>query len=127
MNSAVLDASAILALLNQEPGADVVAAVIGRSLVSAVNVSEVLAKMVDNGGTGDQAMQVIAALPCSVVAFDEALAHAAGRLRAATRSSGLSLGDRACLALAEATGLPALTTDRAWSRLSLGIVVRLIR
>ena len=127
MSEAVLDASAVLALLNEEPGADVVAAVAGHSLVSAVNLSEVLAKMIDDGGTYAQAVETLEALPCSAVVFDEQLAKSAGRLRADTRRFGLSLGDRACLALAEATGLPALTADRIWARLDIGITIRLIR
>ena len=127
MSEAVLDASAVLALLNDEPGADIVAAVAGDALVSTVNLSEVLSKMIDEGGTYAQAAETLAALPCSAIVFDEELAKSAGRLRAATRRFGLSLGDRACLTLAEATGLPALTADRSWGRLDVGIPVRLIR
>lgn len=127
MSSAVLDASAVLAALNREPGADRVAEVIERSLLCSVNLAEVVAKLVERGASPEQAAMIVGALGCRVVVLDEALAIRTGTLRHDTRSSGLSLGDRACLALAEREGLPALTTDRVWKSLELGIDVHVIR
>ena len=124
---AVLDASALLALLNDEPGADVVARTVPHGVVCAVNHSEVVAKL---SGAGVPAADIVAALGglgLEVVAFDEALSLAAGLLRTVTAHLGLSLGDRACLALAQARGLPALTADRVWLDLDLEVEVRAIR
>lgn len=129
--SAVVDASAVLAFLLDEPGADVAGAALeaGGSLLSAVNLSEVLSKLSDRGLLPDSLALLIEALPIEVVPFDAADAHEAALLRDVTRTHGLSLGDRACLALARSRGLPAVTADREWKRLprSLGIVVETIR
>jgi PIN domain nuclease of toxin-antitoxin system len=123
----VLDASALLALVNAERGADVVAAALGEAAISAVNLAEVVTKLIDIGVPAPEAWSETASLVPVVVDFGPELANATARLRAATRRAGLSLGDRACLALAESLQQPALTTDRAWQGLSLGIEIRLIR
>ncbi|MBE3583398.1 MAG: type II toxin-antitoxin system VapC family toxin [Limnochordaceae bacterium] len=124
----VLDASALLALLNHEPGSGQVEQVLGEgALVTAVNVSEVVAKLSDAGMPEQAIRQVLEALPFTIVAFGEELAYRAGMLRQATHTAGLSLGDRACLALAQQTGATALTTDHAWANLSLGISLRVLR
>jgi ribonuclease VapC len=110
----VLDATCVLALLFQEPGAAVVAAAFARTcLLSTVNYQEVVAKLVDRG-MGSAAIGAALQLPFELVDFDEQQALAAGLLRATTRTLGLSAGDRACLALAQVRNLPALTADRAW-------------
>ena len=127
MASAVLDASAVLAYVNGEPGAEVVAAVIGDALISAVNLAEAVTKLVERGGTLEQASEVLALAELDVIDFNRALAVQAGGLIAATRAKGLSLGDRACLALAARENLPAITADRVWAALKLGVEVRLIR
>ncbi|MGH7868696.1 MAG: type II toxin-antitoxin system VapC family toxin, partial [Candidatus Dormibacteraceae bacterium] len=107
--ASVLDATCLLALLLKEPGAAVVAAVLNhRALISAVNYHEVVAKLVDRGMTSS-AINDALQLPFELIDFDEEQAMAAGLLRATTRSFGLSAGDRACLALALAYSLPALT------------------
>ena len=124
--SSVLDASALLAALNAEPGSEVVAAE-SDPIISAVNLSEVVAKLVERGGADEDVRAAIGVLRLEVRDFDIELAHAAGLLRRATRQQGLSLGDRACLALADSLGLPVLTTDRTWLDLRLGIDVRVIR
>jgi PIN domain nuclease of toxin-antitoxin system len=124
--SSVLDASALLAALNAEPGSGIVAAEID-PIISAVNLSEVVAKLVERGGTDEDIRAAIGALQLEVRDFDAELAHAAGLLRRTTRQQGLSLGDRACLALAQSLGLPVLTTDRTWLDLRLGIDVQVIR
>jgi ribonuclease VapC len=125
--SVVLDTSALLAYVNGEPGADAVAAVIGDALISAVNFSEAVAKLVDRGGSLERGRAVLGVVDLDVVDFTRALAEQAGGLIALTRSKGLSLGDRACLALAAREGLPAVTADRAWTTISVGVEVRLIR
>lgn len=124
---AVIDASALLALLQDEPGSDRVAEALPDALISAVNLSEVVAKLCDKGFEPDEARETMELLPLNVVAFDTAQAIEAGLLRASTRTLGLSLADRACLALAARSGASALTTDRAWARLGLGIDVDVIR
>lgn len=122
-----MDASAILALLRSEPGADSVASVINGSLVTSVNFAEAGARMVDWGDTPAIAVTTLRALKMTVVPFDAELALATMLLRENTRVSGLSLGDRACLALATREGLPALTADRVWGDLKLDCKVQLIR
>ncbi len=123
---AVLDASALLALLNQEPGAERVRAVLAEAMVSAVNCAEVYSKLSEWNVAFVGFDELISVVP-TVMGFDVGLARRAGELSAATRHLGLSLGDRACLALAEREGLPALTADRKWARLDIGIAVELIR
>lgn len=127
MSGVVLDASAVLAYLQGEPGGDLVAEQMAAAVIGAVNLSEVIAKLVDKGldqGAVDETLQSVG---LEAVAFDLAQARAAGLMRAATRKRGLSLGDRACLALARARGAPALTADRAWTEVAAGVEVRLIR
>ena len=123
----VLDASAVLAFLRGEAGADVVDEAISSSIVSAVNASEVMAKLIALGASPEIATQTIAQLACAIVDVDAALGLWAGALYAATRHRGLSLGDRICLALSEREGVPALTADRAWAELAIDIEVSLIR
>lgn len=129
MTDVVLDASAILAWLQSEPGAETVAGVLRSSscAMSAVNASEVGAKLAEGGSDRDTVQQTIAALEVEVVAFDMAAAVDAAVLRPLTRAHGLSLADRACLALALRLGLPVLTTDRAWAELSLPVAVTVAR
>lgn len=127
MADCVVDASAILALVKGEPGAGVVRARISRSVVSTVNVAEVGTKLVDWGMTGAGLRHVVLNLGFEVRPFDSDQALAAAALRTATRSHGLSLGDRACLALAQSTGLPVLTADRAWRGVGLELAIDVIR
>ena len=127
MARAVLDASALLALLNGEPGAEEVAAVLHEAAISTVNLSEVVAKLAEAGMPEPAIREAFQMLPLEVVPFDMEQAYEAGVLRPATRVAGLSLGNRSCLALAKRLGLPALTTDRTWEQLSVGAEVRAIR
>ena len=127
MNSWILDSSAVLACIRGEPGGDVASAAFGESLISAVNLCEVVAHLVDRGIPEADAFGLAGNAPYVVAEFDEGLALKAGALRAATRRLGLSLGDRACLALALREGLPVLTADRAWASLDIGVEIRLIR
>jgi ribonuclease VapC len=125
--TAVVDASALLALLQSEPGADRVAEALPEAAISAVNLSEVVAKLNERGFDHDQAANTVDSLGLNVVDFDSAQALEAGMLRRATRALGLSLGDRACLALALRRRAPALTTDRSWAALEIHVDVEVIR
>ena len=128
MTSAVLDASALLAFLRAEPGANVVSDSLAYPvMISAVNYAETVSKLIATGASPQAARRVLAIPEMTVVAFDRNLAEATGELFNATKSKGLSLGDRACLALAAREGLPVLTADRAWVDINLQIEVRLIR
>lgn len=125
----VLDASAVLCLINDEPGAERVAAVLPSSAVSAVNLAEVASKLGELGAGAEAARDLLAPLHLAVVAFDERSGFATGALRVATRRRGLSLGDRACLALAADHGATALTTDKAWAEAgeAIGVPVEMLR
>ncbi len=123
----VLDASALLALLNGEPGADVVAGALPGAWICSVNLAEVVGKLAEYGMPREAIAAALGGLGLRVAVFDEDLAWRCGLLRPATRKLGLSLGDRACLALAEHLGMPALTADRAWLKAGLGLDVELIR
>ena len=122
-----LDASSLLALLNAESGAEKVAAVLSGAVVSAVNLSEVVAKLAESGIPEESIHRALEGLALEVVSFNREQAYRAGQLRPLTRALGLSLGDRACLGLAQQLGLPALTTDADWAELELGIQVQVIR
>jgi ribonuclease VapC len=125
----VLDAAAVLAVILEERGADAIrAAVVEADIaaISAVNVSEIAAKLHD-AGASHLISAGLAALDSTIIAFDGSLALDAGALRPGTRAAGLSLGDRACLALAMRMNAPAITTDRAWSGLSIPVQVIVAR
>lgn len=125
--TAVVDASAVLALLNGEKGADQVAAIARQSLLSAVNFAEVLTVAVERDTDPAKAAAQVARFGLSIVDVDVDLARRAARLRTATRSLGRSLADRICLALAQSRGLPVYSADRKWALLDIGIDIRLIR
>ena len=125
--SYVLDASALLALMLGEDGADAVHAVLARAQIGAVNLSEVVAKLQERGAPDEIIDQSLADLDLEVVPFDRDQAMRSGKLRTITRSAGLSLGDRACLATAAALGAVAITTDQAWARLSVDVEIELAR
>ena len=127
MSDIVLDASALLALLNAEPGGDVVAAELPNAVISAVNLSEVVAKLAEKGMPEVAIRSALAPLALDVRSFDADSAWAAGMLRVEARSRGLSLGDRACLALGKMLEVPVLTADRSWKALKAGVAVRVVR
>ena len=127
MSEIVLDASALMAVLREEPGSAAVEAVLDHAAISAVNLSEVQAKLVERGTASELAWSSLVDLDLEVVDFDASQARVAGDLRSLTYAQGLSLGDRACLALAQALGLPAMTADRAWAGLEVGIEIRTVR
>ncbi len=127
MSSVVLDASALLVLLNEEPGKDLVEEAIGDCSISAVNYCEVIGKLIDAGVPEDAARHTVNLLNIEIVDFDEQLAFRAASLRLATKRFGLSLGDRCCLALGTARKATVLTAERSWSKLKIGAKVKLIR
>ena len=127
VGNVVLDASAVIALLRGEKGADVVASAIPGATISAVNLSEVATWLSDAGSNEDQSRLSLGGFEFECEAFDGEAAYEAAALRKITRSQGLSLGDRACLALALSLGLPVLTADRNWAKLKIGVDVQLIR
>ncbi len=126
MSDAVLDASAFLCLLWDEPGAEAVAAVLPGALMSTVNVAEVVAKLSERGMSGAAALATIDGLGVDTVDFDRVQAAESGALRVMTRAKGLSLGDRACLTLSRQRNCPAVTADAAWADVA-GFDVKLIR
>lgn len=127
MSNVVLDASALLALLNDETGSDRVAEVIPGAAISAVNLSEVVAKLTERGMPGQAVRRALAGIELEIHDFVEGSAFRTGFLRSSTRSLGLSFGDRACIALGQELGAPVLTTDRNWRDLAVGIEIQVIR
>jgi PIN domain nuclease of toxin-antitoxin system len=123
-----LDASALLAVLQREAGAEVVLPVIEGALMSSVNWSEVVQKAAARGVAVDRRMRRdVEAIGVRIVPFAPDDAEAAAGIWEAAPRAGLSLGDRACLALARDRGAVALTTDRAWAALPLGVTVEVVR
>ncbi len=123
----VVDSSAVLALLWGEPGSERVAEEIPAANMSSVNHAEIVGKLIDRGATETEAEKALSALGFSVVPFDKAASFQAGYLRKYTRQFGLSLGDRACLAVAMILDAPVLTADRAWAELDLGLKIEVTR
>lgn len=127
MADAVLDSSAVFAVLQNETGADAVTAILESAVVSAVNYAEIIGKLIERGATLEEARRTLSTIDLQIADYDEGLAERTGELIHLTRRQGLSLGDRACIALAEREGVPAYTADRRWSQISFGIDIRLIR
>lgn len=125
--SVVFDSSALLAITFEEEGAEIAAQALNDGIISAVNASEVITRYIDLGASEDDARASLLAFGLRIYPFDESLAIATGLMRSATRDAGLSLGDRACLALAIREQSSVLTADRAWAALDLDIAVELIR
>jgi ribonuclease VapC len=130
VSKVVLDTSALLAILNEEPGSEMVTEQL-ESLktfsMSTVNVAEAYGKLVGRGISFTDAWEAVTASVSDITAFDEEQARIAGQLVPPTRSLGLSLGDRACLALAMVLKVPVYTADRAWKNLKVGVPIHIIR
>lgn len=124
---AVFDSSAVLAVLLNEPGGSTAAAHLKGGLVSTVNLTETHAKLLLHGTPADVAWNSILGLQCDFCFFSDEQARVAAELIGATKRYGLSLGDRACLALAIERKATVYTADRAWKSLALGIDVEVIR
>jgi ribonuclease VapC len=126
-NAAALDSSAILAVFFQERGGEVVSPILHGALLSTVNLTEVHTRMIDRGAQPQQAWNWIEGFQCEVCSFTDEHARVAAELKSITRAFGLSLGDRACLALAIDRKATVYTTDRVWKNLNLGIQIEVIR
>lgn len=130
MSRAVLDASAILAILRSEPGADTFLEALhtlSPIAVSAVNLAEVHAKLIQHGASARDAWQVARASAEEIIDFDEEQSKISGDLVKETNAFGLSLGDRACLALGIKLKAPIYTADRAWKGLKISVPIHVIR
>jgi PIN domain nuclease of toxin-antitoxin system len=127
MNEVVLDASALLALLREEPGGKIVEAYLTKSIISTVNLSEVVAQLIKYKMPTELATKVVSDLGLRTVPFNEEMAYSAASLMPTTNRLGLSFGDRACLALALSRKLSVLTTDRIWAKLNIACDIKLVR
>ncbi len=128
MSRLVLDASALLALLNQEPGAEMLTPELLReATMSTVNLSEAQARLVREGADPEEAWQLVVDPIPNIEPFTSEQAKTAGSLVSQTKPLGLSLGDRACLALTLTLNVPVYTADRDWKKLNLGIPIHILR
>lgn len=128
MNRVVLDASAILAVIGGEPGAEKLTPdLLAQAVTSTVNLAEVQSKLVSRGWTSEQAWEDATSPVREIVSFDEEHARIAGDLVMQTRHLGLSLADRACLALGLALRVPVYTADKAWKKLKVSVKIHAIR
>jgi ribonuclease VapC len=125
----VLDSSALLASLLDEPGKESVDATIGDAIMSTVNLAEVVGYFSKEGLTSTEIDAILERTPLAYAETDAGMAIAAGNLRALAAKAGLSLGDRFCLALAKQKGLTAVTSDKKWAEIGdqIGVTVILIR
>lgn len=127
MTGYVLDSSVLLAVLLNENGADNALPYLQNGQCCSVNVTEIITRLIDKGRTQDEAVGDFIDMGIGVDDFGPDLATLAGRLRAVTKHKGLSLGDRACLALAIRDSAIAVTADRQWVDLDVGCKIELIR
>ena len=127
MTTFVMDSSAALAILLGEAGSEAAIALLPNSRCSTVNATEIITRLIDKGRSQERAAEDFYSLGMTVVDFDEALSVHAGYLRPATRHKGLSLGDRACLAVAIRDNATAVTADRSWADLEVGCKIEVIR
>ena len=125
--SVILDASAVLAVLLRETGADFVIDVLRGAELSAVNLSESMSRTIDNGHAAQTVETIVRSYEIAIVPFSASHARRAAELRPASRHLGLSLGDRACLALASERGWPILTGDRRLASFACDLDIRMIR
>ena len=128
MSEVVLDASAILAVINAEPGSEKLTPELLRDAVcSTVNLAEVQAKLVGRGWPPNEAWEDATSAISESVPFNDEQAKIAGSLVMVTRHLGLSLGDRACLALGLSRRAPVFTAEKLWGKLKLGVRIHMIR
>lgn len=126
-NKIVFDSSAILALLNEESGKEVVSENLDRAMVSAINIVEVATVLIRKGLDSEAIFNLLKETFLHIEDFNLDQAIIASSIDELTKHHGLSLGDRACLALAKHKNLPVLTADKAWKEFDLGIKVQLTR
>ncbi|MDP3532865.1 MAG: type II toxin-antitoxin system VapC family toxin [Alphaproteobacteria bacterium] len=127
MTKYVLDASAFLALINNEEGASKVEKVLPHSIMSSVNVSECVAVLGSIGMLDQEIETIFKDLLSEIISFDMNQAFIAGFLRKETKIKGLSFGDRACIALGKMMKLPVMSADKVWAEIDCGVHVELIR
>ena len=128
MNIIVLDASALLAVLNREPGAEkLTPELLSGAVSSTVNLAEVHSKLVARGLSPEEAWEAAVSPIREAIAFTAEHAKSAGSLITQTRALGLSLGDRACLAVGLALRAPVYTADKSWRSLRVGVRIQIIR
>jgi PIN domain nuclease of toxin-antitoxin system len=128
MNRVVLDASAFLALMNEEKGHEIVASILEHSVISTVNMCEVIAELHDKLTMPlDEAEGLLLTLVPEIIDFDLDQSVTAASLQLQTKEFGLSLGDRACLALGKKLNAPVYTADKIWSKVNLDIEIVVIR
>jgi len=127
-NKVLFDASALLAMIQEENGAEILEEVVSIAAMSSVNLSEVVSVLARSGMPKDAISKTISSSITEIIPFAEAEAELAGHLINDTKKLGLSLGDRACIATALLYGLELYTTDQAWSKLNLqGLKLKLVR
>lgn len=127
MTDYVLDASAVLAVIQEEPGAERIEAHLDTGCISAVNLAEIVGKLQDRGLGDSEIDELVALLDLDTRILDKEGAVFMGKLRQTTKLAGLSLGDRACLALAHSLGATAITMDRTWKSLDIGVPIEVAR
>ncbi len=128
MSKVILDASALLALLKNEPGADKVEPLLGQIVMSSINVSETASILLESEMNSQEVQECLLPLISEIISFDEEQAFLAAELRKHTKNQGLSLGDRACISLGMKMNLPVYTADRVWQNLQLNnLEIKLIR
>jgi len=127
----VLDASSVIALINREKGCEIVEKYLEDSIISTVNFAEVIAvvnrELFKTEADQIEGLKLITDTLPQIIDFDVNQAIISGEFDSITKKYGLSLGDRACLALAKYKNIPVLTADKTWSKLNLGIKIKLIR
>lgn len=127
----VLDASSVIALINREKGCEIVEKYLEDSIISTVNFAEVIAvvnrELFKTEADRIEGLKLITDTLPQIIDFDVNQAIISGEFDSITKKYGLSLGDRACFALAKYKNIPVLTADKAWSKLNLGIKIKLIR
>jgi PIN domain nuclease of toxin-antitoxin system len=124
---AVIDTSALIALVHEEPGWEHTRTFMAAPIISAVNLAEAILVLRRHGMPLEQVRDMLGGLFSAPVSFDHDLAYLAAAIHEQTRSAGLSFGDCACLALARSRGVPAITAEKSWAALDVGVRVILIR
>ena len=127
MSNIVLDASAVLALINNEKGSDIVLSALPSAIMCSVNLSEVVSKLTDRGLTETEIRSDLDSFGFRIIDFDRELAYRSGLLRDTTKAFGLSFGDRACLAVGQSLNCEILTSDKAWANLNFPVPITIIR
>ena len=127
MSKLVVDASVLLAVLLNEESTKEVERLLSSSVMSAVNFSEVAAKLADIDMSEKKIREILESLPIEVYPFDKKQAYISGLLRPITKSRGLSFGDRACLSLGMLLKSSVVTMDKAWKNLNIGVEIKVLR